>query len=141
MAAVAVAMGVDGEMDEKGTKMKVVATSKDGLMESELDPHFGRAPKFILFDTVTGKASVHDNTQNLNAAQGAGIQSAETVVRLGGEAVITGNVGPKAFRALNASGVRILLAPAGRTVRETIEALGKGELQEAAAATKEGHWM
>lgn len=121
--------------------MKVVVTSKDGLLDGELHPHFGRAPKFILFDTVTRKSGAHDNAQNLSAAQGAGIQSAESVVRLGAEAVITGNVGPKAFRALDAAGVRVLLAPAGRTVREAIDALSKGELQEATSATKEGHWV
>ena len=85
--------------------MKVVLTSSGPTLADPIDMHFGRAKVFILADVETGRAVAHDNAQNLHAAQGAGIQSAETVARLGAEAVVTGSVGPKAYKALQAATV------------------------------------
>ena len=118
-------------------KIVVTATSKD--MSSKMDPRFGRAKYFIVVDTDTDETVAHDNSQNLNAAQGAGIQAAETVVRLGAEAVVTGNVGPKAFRALNAAGIKMFLAGEG-TVADAIRKYKAGELKEASTANVAGHW-
>ena len=67
--------------------MKVVVTSQGQDLSSQVDSRFGRAKNFIVVDTQTDEFSVHDNTQNVNAAQGAGIQAARTVVDLGVEAV------------------------------------------------------
>ena len=55
--------------------MKVAVTSQDPDLNSAVDPHFGRAKFFIVVDTETGEFSAHDNAQNLNAVQGAGIQA------------------------------------------------------------------
>ena len=118
-------------------KIAVTAGSKD--ISGGMDPRFGRAKYFVVVDTETDEAVAHDNSQNLNASQGAGIQAAETVVRLGAGAVVTGNVGPKAFRALNAAGVKMFLAGEG-TVAEAIRRFKAGELKEASMANVEGHW-
>ena len=48
-----------------------------------------------------------DNTPNLNATQGAGIQAAESVAWLGVETLITGHGGPKAFQVLSAAGIKV----------------------------------
>ncbi len=118
-------------------KIAITATGKD--ISSNVDPRFGRAKYFIVVETESEKTETHDNTQNLNAAQGAGIQSAETVARLGAEAVITGNAGPKAFKALQAAGIKVYLCPSG-TVAEAIRSFKDGELKEATAANVDGHW-
>jgi len=120
--------------------MKVVVTAQNCSLDSPVDPRFGRAQYFLLVDTDTGEFTAHDNVQNLNAAQGAGIQAAQTVVRLGAEAVLTGNVGPKAFATLQAGQVTIYPGAAG-TVRQALEELRSGRLQPAAKANVEGHWV
>jgi len=120
--------------------MKVVLTALGDNLQAEMDPHFGRARKFILCDTETGEWEMHDNTPNLQAAQGAGIQAAEAVARLGAEAVISGHVGPKAFRVLNSSGIKMYLKEGG-TIAEAIEAFKKGALPETGKADREGHWV
>ena len=97
------------------------------------------AAYFILVDTESGEAVPHDNAQDRQAAQGAGIQAATTVARLGAEAVVTGNVGPKAFRALSAAGIRVH-ACEGVTVEEALRRFKTGALTEIAGATVEGHW-
>ncbi|NLE68310.1 MAG: dinitrogenase iron-molybdenum cofactor biosynthesis protein [Lentisphaerae bacterium] len=119
--------------------MKIAIPSTGKATSDSLDPRFGRAKFFIVADTATDEASAHDNAQNLNAAQGAGIQSAETVAKLGVEAVVAGNVGPKAFRVLNAAGIKIFLAPQG-TAADAIRKFKAGELKEVSSANVEGHW-
>ena len=119
--------------------LKIVITAQGKEKNSKADPRFGRAQYFILIDTVTGSFTAHDNSQNLNALQGAGIQAAKNVSDLGAEAVVSGNVGPKAFAALQAAGIAVYTGASG-TVQETLEAFLSDELEKASKATVEGHW-
>jgi predicted Fe-Mo cluster-binding NifX family protein len=119
--------------------MKIVFTTSGNDLKAPLDSRFGRAPKFLVYDLDTDTFTVSDNQQNLNAAQGAGIQSAETVARLGANALVTGHCGPKAFRVLRAAGITIFNTDA-RTVDQALELYRIGELTEAKSADVEGHW-
>ena len=119
--------------------MKIAfSTSGEGL-DAPLDARFGRAPKFLVYDLQEGGFAVIDNRQNLNAAQGAGIQSAETVVRSGAAALVSGHCGPKAFRVLSAAGVKVYASDAP-TVAAALEDFKAGRLREASGADVEGHW-
>jgi predicted Fe-Mo cluster-binding NifX family protein len=119
--------------------MKILVTSTGETLESPVDSRFGRAAKFILFDTVSGQYESIDNTQSMNASQGAGIQAAETVARLGSRCVITGHCGPKAFRVLSAAGIKIFTTDAA-TVAEALDKFRSGHLVESRNADVEGHW-
>lgn len=44
-------------------------------LSSLVDPRFWRAKYFMVVDTETGEFAAADNSQNLNAVQGAGIQA------------------------------------------------------------------
>jgi predicted Fe-Mo cluster-binding NifX family protein len=121
--------------------MKIVITSSSANLADPIDMHFGRAKFFLLADTETGQAVAHDNAQNLHAAQGAGVQSAETVARLGAEAVVTGSVGPKAYRALQAAGIRIALVDAACPGDEALRRFKDGELPVLDKPNSEGHWV
>jgi predicted Fe-Mo cluster-binding NifX family protein len=119
--------------------MKIVVTATGTDRSSNVDLRFGRAKYFLVVATDTNHSEAHDNLQNLNAAQGAGIQAAEAVARLGAEAVITGNVGPKAFRALSAAGIKVYLS-GPTSVEEAIRQFKAGELKLSSAANVQGHW-
>ncbi len=119
--------------------MRLVVTSQGTSLESQVDPRFGRAGHFALIDTDTGEFSAHDNAQNLNAPQGAGIQTAQAVARLGAEAVLTGHVGPKAFTTLKAANIAVYTGVSG-TVKEAIEQFKRAGLTPAAKANVQGHW-
>ena len=119
--------------------MKILLTARGKQTSDEVDPRFGRAKFFILVDTAADEITTHDNSQNLNAAQGAGIQAAQSVVRLGAEAVISGNVGPNAFQALNAADIKVYLCPQA-TVEEAVRKFKAGELKEVVSANLQGHW-
>ena len=120
--------------------MKVAITSQGSDLSSPVDPRFGRAKCFMVVDTDTGAFEAHDNTQNLNAAQGAGVQAGRTVAELGAEAVVTGHVGPKAFATLQAAGVKIYIGAKG-SVKEALEQFKAGMLSCADQASVEGHWV
>jgi predicted Fe-Mo cluster-binding NifX family protein len=119
--------------------MKIVVSSTGATAESPVDPRFGRAAQFILFDTETGEYRAVTNEQNLQAAQGAGIQAAMMISRLGAQYLITGNCGPKAFRALAAAGIKVIVGAEG-TVAEVIEQFKAGKLQPSSAPNVDGHW-
>jgi predicted Fe-Mo cluster-binding NifX family protein len=119
--------------------MQIVITAQGPKLDSPVDPRFGRARHFILADTESGEFTAHDNVQNLNAPQGAGIQAAQAVSRLGAQAVLTGHVGPKAFTVLKAANITVYTGASG-TVREAIDAYKSGKLRAAQAADVEGHW-
>ena len=119
--------------------MKIAISTEGRDLAAVVDQRFGRAKGFLIYD-IDSKESVYvDNKQNLEAAQGAGIQSAKTVIDAGADAVITGNVGPKAFTTLNAAGVKIYLSKDG-TVGTALDQYSRGELQLISEANVEGHW-
>lgn len=120
--------------------MKIAVTSQGPDMDAAVDPRFGRAKCFIVVDTETGESAVHDNAQNLNAAQGAGIQAGRNVADLGVEAVVTGHVGPKAFTTLRAAGIRVYAGASG-TVAEAVQQFKAGRLEAAEGADVQGHWV
>ena len=119
--------------------MKVAVTSQGPDFHSQVDPRFGRAWYFVIVDTDSGGFTAYDNTKNVDAVQGAGIQAARAVVDLGVAAVITGNVGPKAFATLQAGNVKVYPGASG-TVKEALEKFKTGQLQPAGKANVEGHW-
>ena len=125
---------------QKGIAMKIAVTSQGRELTSPVDGRFGRAKCFIVVDTETGAFSVAENAQNLQAAQGAGIQAGKNVVELGVEAVVTGHVGPKAFATLTAGGVSVHMGASG-TVADAVEQFKAGASARADGADVEGHWV
>ena len=118
-----------------------IAISASGTNPGDgVDPRFGRAPFFVLYDSETASYRAIDNKQNTEAMQGAGIQAAETIVREQAVVLLTGHCGPKAFRVLQAAGVRVYTGLEG-TVEEAVELFTRGGLEEASAPDVEGHWM
>jgi len=107
-------------------KIAISATGKD--MDSAIDPRFGRAGYFIIVDTESGNiVNVIDNLAAQDAAQGAGINAATLVAGSGAQTVLTGQIGPKAFEVLQASGIKMISNVSG-TVREAIEQYRKGAI-------------
>ncbi len=119
--------------------MKVAVTAQGQELSSALDKRFGRAQWIIVVDSDSRDYQAYENTANLNMAQGAGIQTAKRVIDLGVDAVLTGNVGPKAFATLKAAEVQIFLT-ATPTVSDAIDALNNDKLEPVSQANVAGHW-
>jgi len=124
---------------EGGKNMKIAITSADGTLEGKVDERFGRARKIILYDVNTKDHSVVDNAMNLNAAQGAGIQAAQNVVRSGANAIISGHFGPKAFQVIQMAGLDVYSAT-NISVQDAIQQFEAGKLTKLAGADVASHW-
>lgn len=120
--------------------MKIALTTTGDTLEADMDPRFGRASRFLIYDSEQKSWVTVDNSQNLNASQGAGIQAATTLSKTGATVLITGNCGPKAFKVLTAAGVTIYPCTA-KTVAEALAQFFNQELHETTEATNEGHWV
>jgi len=119
--------------------MKVAVTAKGTLLDSDVDPRFGRAPYILIVDTDNWALEVLDNIDNVNAFKGAGIQAATMVSDKGATVLMTGYCGPKAFETLEAAGVKVVSDITGK-VRDAVKAFKEGKVTYTAAANKEAHW-
>lgn len=86
--------------------MKIAFPSQNKTHVAE---NFGRANFFAIYDTEKKEFDFIDNAVNVQAAQGAGIQSASTLVKLGVQAIVSPHIGPKAFDVLRVSGMKTYL--------------------------------
>ena len=120
--------------------MRVAISAQGESLEALVDSRFGRAAKFLLVDTDTMSLQVIENTQSLNLARGAGIQAAQNVIPHKPDVVLTGNCGPKAFKVLQAAGVKVALGVKGK-IRDALQDFVEGKLQPADEANVEGHWV
>jgi len=118
--------------------MKVAVSASSPLLDSVVDPRFGRCAYFVVVDPETMEFEAVDNA-NAASAQGAGIATAQMVSQLGATVVLTGNCGPNAFQALEAAGVQVVTGVSGR-VREAVAAFKEGRYQGSAAPNVESHF-
>jgi predicted Fe-Mo cluster-binding NifX family protein len=117
--------------------MKLAVTAKSNILESEIDPRFGRCNYFLIVDTDKMSFKSISN-ESAMASGGAGIQAAQNVAKAGVEVVVTGNIGPNAFQTLSAAGIKVFTGLDG-TVKEAIEKYKKGELKETEAPNVGSH--
>ena len=108
--------------------MRIAITSQGPDLTSQVDPRFGRAKYLIVLDTESDEFTTLDNSQNLNARQGAGIQSAKKVISESVEAVVTGHVGPKAMEALESARIQVYCGASG-TAKDALQQLKSGQLE------------
>ena len=106
--------------------MMIAISAKGETLDSNLDLRLGRAERFLLVDSDSEAFSVMSpNTDQ--KAHGAGIQTAQALLKTGIKAVISGDCGPKAFQVFQSAGIPIYSASGG-TVREALNAWKKKEL-------------
>jgi len=115
--------------------MKVCVTAAGEDWAAVAQPNFGRAAYFLFIDSETESIEA---VANRPGAHGAGVQAAQTVSGQGAGVVVTGSVGPNAFRGLAAAGIDVYVGATG-TVREAYDAYRAGQLQRAAAPTGRPH--
>jgi predicted Fe-Mo cluster-binding NifX family protein len=120
--------------------MKISISSQGPNPDSMVDPRFGRAAQFLVYDTDTASYEVVSNSQSLEAAQGAGIKAAETISKHGAQVVITGHCGPKAFSTLKAAGIEIIIGADGLSVSEAVDKYQSGQFNTTNSSDVTGHW-
>jgi predicted DNA-binding protein (UPF0251 family)/predicted Fe-Mo cluster-binding NifX family protein len=124
----------DYDRNPQGGKkeMRKIAVSSEGPdLDSPVDPRFGRSAGFVIIDPDTMESEYVDNAASQGMAQGAGIQTAELMSRHGVGVVLTGYVGPKAFQALSAAGIKIGQNLEELSVRQALERYKSGQVSMA----------
>ena len=118
--------------------MKIAVTSTGESVTATLDPRFGRAKLFLIYETEDGSLSALDNLESRESQQGAGVRAAERLVQEDVSAVLTGHCGPKAFQVLRAAGVLVYNCGA-TTVAGALAELRAGRLRAALDPDVEAH--
>ena len=119
--------------------MKIAVTSQGKDLSSQIDPRFGRAAYILIVDTEDHGWEVIDNSPNISAFKGAGIQAAATISKSGAEVLLTGYCGPNAFKTLQTAGVKVVNDVTG-TVKDAVDAFNEGNIAYAEGANADAHW-
>jgi predicted Fe-Mo cluster-binding NifX family protein len=117
--------------------MKVCISSTANNLEAQLDPRFARCAYLLIVDADTLQFTAIPNEAS-GATGGAGIQAAQTIAGKEVKTVLTGNVGPNAFKALSAAGIEIITGVSGSII-EVLEKFNSGKLQKCVSPTVKGH--
>ncbi|HAI87022.1 MAG TPA: dinitrogenase iron-molybdenum cofactor biosynthesis protein [Firmicutes bacterium] len=117
--------------------MRIAVTAQGVDLDSAMDPRFGRCRNFIIVDPESDKFDAFSN-ESVTASGGAGTQSAQFLANQGVDAVVTGNIGPNASRALEAAGIKVYTM-AGGTVRDALQAYRAGKISTVTGATVDSH--
>ncbi len=107
--------------------VRVAISALGPTLDDRLDERFGRASYLLIVDPEGRHVEVLDNRTNQQAMQGAGLGAAEKVLENGARFVLTGHLGPKAFRALHEAGIEGFDGT-GMTAREALDAWRAGRL-------------
>ncbi len=121
--------------------MKIAICAQSNNSESTVDSRFGRAGCFAVYDDAARQWEFVGNTQNLQAAQGAGIQAAQAIVDADVDVLIASNVGPKAMAALGVNGIAVFEIDPGQTIQQALSDYQAGKLTQMQQANVEGHWV
>lgn len=109
--------------------MRVVVSSNGADLDAQASHTFGRCPMYLFVDTESMRFEVAANPGS-DASSGAGVQAAQFVTGVDIQAIITGEVGPKAMNVLKAARVPIYLFRGG-AVRQAVEDFKAGKLPTA----------
>ncbi|MGA7874891.1 MAG: NifB/NifX family molybdenum-iron cluster-binding protein [Desulfoferrobacter sp.] len=113
--------------------MKIALSVNRPNIEGEIDPRFGRCLYFIFVEPETMQYEVEENP-NLGAASGAGISTAQFVASKGAKVLITGNIGPNAYKVLSAADIEMFTGVSGG-IRDVIDAYKSGDLKSSDGPT------
>ena len=117
--------------------VKVAISSTGQSPDSQVDPRFGRCAYFLIVDIATGKIQAVENTA-AGFGGGAGIQAAQTVVDHKAEIVLTGDVGPNAFRVLAGAGIKVITGISG-TCEKALRDFKAEKFKPVTAPSVSGH--
>jgi predicted Fe-Mo cluster-binding NifX family protein len=116
--------------------MKICITATGTTLSAELDPRFGRAQNYLIYDTDTKTLTSLAN-ENIEAAGGAGTAAAQLMSKAEVSAVISGNFGPNASTGLNALQIAMYTSPV-MPIGEVLDKFAAGQLIKVTSATVAG---
>lgn len=121
--------------------MKIAISSKGKELESEIDSRFGRCPYFLIVEVDKESKEIKDFRAIENSASkqtsGAGVTAGETVANEKVDAIITSNMGPRAFQVFEQLGTKIYQGQGN--IKDVIKKFLEGKLDEINSSTGPMH--
>jgi len=118
--------------------MKIAISSTGKNIESNVSDVFGRCPYFVIVEIKDKEFEITQIIENKSTSQktGAGISTGQLIAEKGAEAVITGNVGPRALDVLNQFNIKIYSGSG--TIKQAVQEFIKGNLEQTKGSGCEG---
>ncbi len=110
--------------------MRILFTAKGDSWDALVDPRFGRAEMFVVYDEESDTLTKILNDEAKGKAHGVGLQSAKKAIQTNVDAIITGNgAGEKALEILQKSNIKVYVGAGDVTLKNAYEAFKEGRLQ------------
>lgn len=116
--------------------MRVAVSTRKPSPDAPIEPHFGHAPWFMIYDTDRKAWDAIENDPGPPGAKGAGIRTAEHIRGAGVQAVISGRLGPHPLDKLRLAGIEVCQA-SGISAAAAVEKFQRGELPEFIASPED----
>lgn len=115
--------------------MKIAISSIGKSLESEVDTRFGRCSYFLIVEIKDNKIKEFKVVENTAKAQmgEAGITAGEIIAKQKVDAVITVNLGPRAFSIFEQFGIKIYQGKG--KIKKVVQEFLEGKLKELKNAT------
>jgi len=101
------------EKSDIDTHKRIAFTAQGGSIEDEIDPRFGRAAFYLIYDPETKSIESLENP-NKDLMQGVGPRSVQFLSENNVEVLFTGQIGPNAQRVLQASNIQTITGVSGK---------------------------
>lgn len=92
--------------------MKIAFATNGEELKADLDPHFGRAANYLIYDLDTGKVEVYPNPE----LSGKEELPPDFLRRMGVKAVVVISLGPRALNKFQEFGIEIYQAVPGSII-------------------------
>ena len=110
--------------------MKIAFTTKGTEWDAMMDPRFGRTSFLLVYDEEKKELVHFDNRSIENEAHGAGPKTAQKLIELGPDILVTGNgPGGNAASILERSGIKIFVGAGQLTVKDAFDAYKNQDLK------------
>lgn len=113
--------------------MRIAVPTNGGGREDTVAPVFARAPAFYIADVDENGNIVSEKVIQNSAAMvggGAGPMAVQTLINEGVEAIIAPQVGPNAFGAIQAAGIKLYQVTPGTPVEDAIKSVVSGRASQ-----------
>jgi len=110
--------------------MKIAVSAKGKNVKSEVSDVFGRSPYFIIAEIKDQKIEKTEAIENKSTDQinGAGISTAQLMAEKNINAVITGNVGPRALDVLKQFNIEVYFGSGA--IKKVLQKFIDGKLEK-----------
>ena len=111
--------------------MRIAFTTKGIKWDSKMDPRFGRAAFFVVYNEETKELTSISNKDIEGEAHGAGPKAAQKLAEIKADILITGNgPGGNAATVLQKLGTECYIGAGDMTIKEAYDAYKLGKLNK-----------